>query len=497
MVAVTSKVTVVFDRDMDETTITTATFTIAVKGGAAVSGTVAYDKTTRSATFTPSANLSYSTTYTASLTTGIKSSTTTPIAAALSWDFTTAPRTLQFGTVRDDDPAGVAVDSSGNVYVAGSTKGSFASFTNQGDYDVFLTKYDKSGGLQWVRQFGTASADIAGGVAVDASGNVYISGATAGNLAVINVGSYDIFLAKFDTNGNQLWVKQFGSSGTDISTAVAVGSGGIYIAGYTNGTLPGSMVASAGRFDAFAAKYDASGNQIWVTQVGSAGDDYANALVLDASDNLYLGGETTGQLAGATLTGSKDAFLAKLDVNGNFVLARQNGVAGATTRALGVAFDRNAGVVYLAGTSSGSLAAGESGTIFLTAYKSDGTAVSGWPKQLGAAIDDTLTGITLDASGNIYLTGYTAGAFTGFTNAGSDDVFLAKYGANATRSYVYQFGTPQQDRGFALLQDSVTTSIYLAGSTKGGLDGNTNADVNKSSTDTFVTLHNPATGVRF
>ncbi len=494
-IAINSNLIASFTKDMDSTTITAATFTLKVRGGAAVAGSVVYEAATRTATFTPTSLLGNGTTYTATLASAIKDSSGTPLTT-FSWEFTTVSRTVQFGTVRDDTPAGIALDSSGNVYVAGSTKGSF-DVANQGGSDIFLAKYDRSGIPSWVRQFGTANEDIAGGVAVDSSGNIYVTGATAGGLAGTNSGSYDIFLAKYDSSGSQLWVRQLGTSMDDIPTGVAVGSNGVWVAGYSNAQLPVALINPySGGYDAFLLKYDFSGNLQWATQIGSTGNDFADGLTLDAADNAYLAGETNNQLPGAVQISNRDAILVKVSNSGAVQWARQVGVVSNTTVGARAAVDDNAGIVYLTGTTTGSLDGTSSGGIFLTAYKTDGSTVIGWPQQFGTTATDNVTGIALDSSGNVYLSGYTGSAFSGLTSSGSDDAFLARFTPAGDRSYIYQFGTAAADRAWGIARDRVTTSFYLTGSTTGGMDGNSNKDSSGTTTDIFITLHDPAAGTK-
>ena len=102
----------------------------------------------------------------------------------------------QLGSSGDDFSQGVATDSSGNVYISGSTRGALAG-TNKGEYDAFVAKYNSSGKLLWKKQLGTSGYDSSSGVATDSNGNVYISGDTYGALAGTNKGSYDAWVAKY------------------------------------------------------------------------------------------------------------------------------------------------------------------------------------------------------------------------------------------------------------------------------------------------------------
>jgi Beta-propeller repeat len=110
--------------------------------------------------------------------------------------------TKQLGTAGLDFGYGVAVDSSGNVYVTGYTEGGLDGNTSAGNFDIFLVKYDSAGTKQWTRQLGTTEWDVGSGVAVDSSGNAYVTGYTPGGLdGNTSAGGEDIFLVKYDSNG--------------------------------------------------------------------------------------------------------------------------------------------------------------------------------------------------------------------------------------------------------------------------------------------------------
>ncbi|MBI4311362.1 MAG: SBBP repeat-containing protein, partial [Chloroflexi bacterium] len=159
--------------------------------------------------------------------------------------------TRQFGTASDDEAYAVAVDSSG-VYVAGHTFGALPGQTNAGSLDAFVRKYDAGGGELWTHQFGTASYDEAHGVAVDSSG-VYVVGYTGGALpGRTNAGSLDAFVRRYDASGAERLTRQFGTASVDLASGVAVDSSGVYVAGSTYGTFPGQT--NAVDADAFVMK---------------------------------------------------------------------------------------------------------------------------------------------------------------------------------------------------------------------------------------------------
>jgi hypothetical protein len=213
----------------------------------------------------------------------------------------------------NDYVRGIAADGSGNIYIAGSTDGGWGvGYPNTGGYDLFVVKY--GGGdinnWQWTRLWGSTASEFVSAIVVDGSGNVYIAGSTSGQLdGNANQGEYDVFLVKYDTSGNRLWTRTLGSSSVDWPVGLALdGSGNIYIAGETYGNLEGNT--NQGSPDIFGARYDASGNRLWLGVLGSSGDEYIFGGIAVNGIDLYIAGLTGGDLAG-TNTGDGDIYLVK------------------------------------------------------------------------------------------------------------------------------------------------------------------------------------------
>ena len=208
-----------------------------------------------------------------------------------------------------DESYGVAVSGDGSVYSTGWTGGDLAA-ENAGFYDVWISKHDNLGNRLWTSQFGTPDLEWSWGADTDSQGNVYATGWTLGNLGGQNAGSYDPWLVKYDSNGNQLWVEQFGTVGDDQAFRVHVDSqDNIFLAGYTDNNLEGT---NAGSFDAWVAKYDTNGNQVWIQQFGTPKLDQALNITSDNLGSLYVTGGTEGSFGSAN-AGSFDAWIAKLD----------------------------------------------------------------------------------------------------------------------------------------------------------------------------------------
>ncbi len=335
-----------------------------------------------------------------------------------------------------------------------------------------------------VRQLGTTTGDYAYGVATDASGNVYVVGYTFGGLdGNTNAGINDLFLVKYNSSGVKQWTRQLGTTLGDLANGVATdANGNVYVAGHTSGGLDGNT--NAGATDLFLVKYNSSGVKQWTRQLGTTSSDSARAVATDASGNVYLAGYTDGGLDGNNNAGFSDVFVAKYDSAGVKQWTRQLGTAS-YDEAQGVATDAS-GNVYVAGYTSGGLDgntnAGAS-DLFLVKYNSSG--VKQWTRQLGTAAGDSAYDVSTDASGNVYVAGHTSGGLDGNTNAGGLDVFLARYNSLGAKQWTRQFGTAWDDFAYGVATDA-SGNICVAGDTLGGLDGATNA----GAYDLFVVKYN-------
>lgn len=214
----------------------------------------------------------------------------------------------QFGTTGTDNSDGLAIDGLGNVYISGTTAGNLGG-PNAGYWDAFVRKYDASGQHQWTRQIGTADYENTTRVAADALGNVYLSGSTYQSLGGPVSGVEDAYLFKYDSSGNLIWSRQFGTShqtrGQDIATDKY---GNVYITGSTDGVLG---TTNFGDFDVYIRKYDTFGTVLWSHQFGSSENDASFAISADGIGNVVVAGFSWGQL-GAENFGGSDAYVAKI-----------------------------------------------------------------------------------------------------------------------------------------------------------------------------------------
>jgi hypothetical protein len=381
--------------------------------------------------------------------------------------------TRQFGTSSSDSATGTSVDGSGNVYIAGHTPGALAGQASAGGQDAFVRKYSSTGSELWTRQFGTSSSDSATGTSVDGSGNVYVIGHASGALTgQTRVGGQDTFVRKYSSTGSELWTRQFGTSTSDWATGVSVDvTGNVYVVGHTSGTLPGQ--ASAGGQDAFVRKYSSTGSELWTRQFGTSSSDSATGTSVDGSGNVYVVGHTSGALAGQTRVGGQDTFVRKYSSTGSELWTRQFGATvPAYEQGNAVAAGEN---IYVVGHTSGALpgqtsAGGADG--FVHKYSSTGGEI--WARQFGSSSSDLATGVSVDGSGDVYIVGYTYGAFSNQASSGGTDVFVRKISSTGTELWTRQFGSNSHDEATGVSVDA-TGNVYIVGNTSGILPGQTGA----------------------
>lgn len=255
----------------------------------------------------------------------------------------------KYGTKEPDGVDRLVVDPAGNPIITGLTWNKFAG-QYRGSTDIFVAKLNPAdGSMLWARQFGTASADNVNGVATDGSGNVFLVGDTSGALAGPFRGRTDAWVRKFGPDGRPLWRRQMGTDQYDVAGAVAAdGNGDVFVVGTTYGISSGS-----GFSDAWVAKYDGDdGRPLWRRRLATA--DEADGAATDAAGNLIVSGSTGDDFAGRN-RGWDDAWVAVFSGDGRLLWRRQMGTATLDTGL--AAADAGAGCAYVAGETWGSFGA--------------------------------------------------------------------------------------------------------------------------------------------
>ncbi|WP_020398418.1 SBBP repeat-containing protein [Kordiimonas gwangyangensis] len=339
----------------------------------------------------------------------------------------------------------VAVDSEGGIYVVGTSSGSFGHQLNTASgEDVFLTKFDSEGNVVFSRLLGTSGTSNVSGITVDADDNVILVGQTDSALSsgdVVN--STDLFVQKISKRGDEVFRYQLDTFGETGASGVAVNSAGeIFVGGYTKSGISATSGFSGGQ-DALILKLSASGQLTDSTVFGTSDNEAIKGLAVDASGNLVVASEENGSAVVRRIDGSD---LSNQTASVNF------GSLGSGGAIQGITIDNDNGKVYIAGTTTnGSLnAGGSASTVGTTAGGYDGfvsgLTLSGsslsadFTSYLATSDTDRIADVTV-SDGKVYVAGSTGGTFSGEQSRGSTDGFVARIdGSAGTVEDIEQFG---------------------------------------------------------
>ncbi|MEW6468846.1 MAG: T9SS type A sorting domain-containing protein [Bacteroidota bacterium] len=359
-----------------------------------------------------------------------------------------------------DYATSVACDNN-YVYIGGEIEGwgttvyfegSNVTLNAEGFNDIILAKYDLSGNLIWAKRAGGSENEKALGITYDNSGNVYICGffrdvATFETTTINGYGTNDIFLAKYDANGNFLWVRNAGSSGRDEAKSVRCdAAGNVYICGmYEDGCVFGSQTLTSANtyFDCFLAKYDGNGNLQWVRTGGSDYDEVAWQLEIDNAGKIYIAGEFNAYAIfdsyAITTSGEADIFVACYDASGNIQWITPVG-GDLVDRARGLGCDGTN--LYITGQYGGtvtfgpsSITAVDSSDVFIASLTNTGSFI--WATTVGGQADsleplgyESGNAICARSDGSVYATGaiLDGGVFgsIAYNEYDRTDVFVCK-----------------------------------------------------------------------
>ena len=428
-----------------------------------------------------------------------------------------------WGATGNDYANEVITDSQGNFYITGTFSGMADLDPGPGEdwrsatgNDIYVSKFGADGILIWTRTFpGTGIWDEGHGLAVDVSGNVYVTGFFSGSIdfgsgsqsfICTSNGGSDIFVSKYDSYGNFLGAFSWGGPNDDKGFDIVVDSyNNIYVTGFFKGTAdfkPGigkDIRISNGGSDIFISKFDYNGNYVWTKTSGGQIDDVGYGLDIVNSANILLTGtlnddlflnihNTQGQVVNRVLwtaDGHQIGYKVVHDVNGNiFITGSFEGSVDFNPDLVGSNFQTSMG--------------GED--VFL--IKLTQTCDYAWAKTFGGlGIWDEGHGLAIDVAGNIYITGMYEGVVDfdpgigedWHTSNGSTDIFLCKFDASGSFKWSQAWGGDEKlgiwDEGHGLAID-VSGNLFITGRFMGTVDfdPSISSDIHESISESDVFL---------
>jgi gliding motility-associated-like protein len=396
------------------------------------------------------------------------------------------------GGSNSDRALSIKADAAGNTYITGYFFGTanFGSqtITSAGQQDVFVAKYNTAGTCLWAVSAGGPGSDIGNGVAVDANGNVVITGefagtSTFGSTSLTSLsGSVDVFTAKLNSSGTFQWAKKGSAWQTDRGLDVDCdGSGNVYVTGQFSDTITFDQVHLNTMLNAvFLVKYDASGNEQWFRKIGGGAMNIANSIFIDAANGIYLTGDFQGTItffgpSNTSLSGtySNCIFIGKYDVQGNLTWSvSESSDSPVTSRAVST----NGNNLVIAGNfkctfdsysdryATGLFNSSGYWDVFTARYNS-GTGAWSIARQYGGSQDQICNGVAADAAGNPHIAGsYLKDFVTPISNNFYGYPAFASYGMTITPNPPPNNGlcSDQFYSTFGIAPSSGNSDIFIA-----------------------------------
>jgi len=422
--------------------------------------------------------------------------------------------TAHLGGPEADVGYALATDKAGNVVLVGYYQGTAnlggVPMTSAGQVDFFVAKYDTAGNAMWVRPFGGPGNDMATGIAIDLSGNVYVAATSDGAITVggssfgMN-GATGTILFSLDPLGNVLSAKAYGGDSYGTLAEVAVSANGtIGLAGSYKGTIDfggGPLTAAMGSYAGFVAEFDGGGNLQFANSLGTDSTTVAQGLSFKSDESVAVVGSFsgTGQFGTTTLTsvGQNDVFVAAFDSAGNPLWSKSwGGITNDDGR--GIAYDSNGNLVVTGGFTSsvdfGGGAVTSKGGSDAFVMKLNSSHSLAWVQTFGGNSTDEAVSVAVDTSGELLVGGLfevsmSIGGQT-LTSAGDKDIFAIKMGATGSTTWAKQFGSAQADEGVGVAFDAKGNS-FVTGYFRTNVDFGTGMQSSAGDDDIFVGAYAP------
>lgn len=374
----------------------------------------------------------------------------------------------------------VKVDEFDNKYVGGSVRGKLPGQNWYGEQDYFVRKYDQTGNVVWTHQYGGSHYDHASELVISQDGYLYVTGQTdiynpsTGNL------HGDIFLAKYNLDGEFLWYSTYGSEYYHESVArglTITSSGRVYIGGGISLPYWSSATPPVGGSDFILIEFDTEGNFVQSKQFSSVlinnfSNDNLMSLLSDENGYLYAIGSTTGTFPGWTWdTGRSDCFVAKLNGLGDLLWVKQHGTTNRDT-CLNAVLGKDSSI-YMVGRTDG-LFGGDPvplGDYDAVLIKTDLNGNQLWVRQFGSSQLDEAWGVDISQSGYIGVAGNTHGPLWDSQYYGSQDGFFVQFTSEGDLSSYTVVGTTAAEVFNAIAYDKVSRGSFNIGGSILGSDG--------------------------
>jgi hypothetical protein len=298
---------------------------------------------------------------------------------------------------------GVATDSSNNVFITGSTFKAIDGGVNKGSSDVWVAKYDPNGTLLWARQLGTFRRDYSSDIVIDVRGDVLITGCTSGRLRGSNQGGYDVWVAKYTSNGDRDWLKQFGTSNYECTFKVVTDrKRDIFLYGNTN------YYGDRQYRELWVAKLSSNSKLLWMKQLirFDSLDDFYYFTIDTRRGNFFLSGNI--YVDNPFGKPRSNAYVTKYDPDGILLWTQQFGTAK-NDEPQGIAVDSFGNVLMAGKTGDGGI--GPDNDVWVIKYNPSGSRI--WLRGLRTQEFDSSSGITADSDRNVIVIGETDGNLSG------------------------------------------------------------------------------------
>jgi hypothetical protein len=410
------------------------------------------------------------------------------------------------GSFNNEEGNGVAKDASGDIIATGDFYSPTITFgstvltnASNGTPDFYLVKYNPSGTVAWARRAGGNIDDAGSCVTTDAAGNIYVAGYFAGSSITFgtftlnnsNLGNMDLFLVKYDPNGNVLWARKAGGMSDEIPYGICIDGGGdVVVTGkFHSATMTFGLFTLTNNYPSnnafFIARWDAAGTPKWAKGGGgNSGQDIGRSVSSDGGANIYV----TGNQGSDTLRfgasylvnadpGNDNIFVAKYDTLGN-VQYQKSFFGHDMDEAYGITTDAS-GNSYLTGYFRSDTI--HFGSLYLTDFnaydfyiaKLDPSGNPLWAHSSQSATDDYGYSIANDGSGNVYATGNYSSSSIVFgsdtlTNPGGAKLFIVKYDSNGNVLWALQSsGTASSPVWYSSIAAFGVDNVCIAGTFSG------------------------------